>query len=158
MNVKNLLTIGLLLFVAASVAVLIARESGRAPEAAEPGNEAALPDAAVVAYYFHNNTRCPTCRSIESYSQEAIEQRFAEQLGNGQLEWRIVNYEAPEHAHFATEYELFAPSVILVRTANHQVADWRNLDRVWELVGQEDSFVAYVQEQTEEMLATASSL
>jgi hypothetical protein len=49
----------------------------------------------VIAHYFHTNTRCSTCIKIEQFSKEAIEQGFPEELKNGALELRIVNYENP---------------------------------------------------------------
>jgi len=38
------------------------------------------PSHKVVAYYFHTNTRCDTCRKIEAYSHEAIEEGFKTEL------------------------------------------------------------------------------
>ena len=40
--------------------------------------------------------------------------------------------------------------------AEGRVADWRNLTRVWELVGDKEAFLAYIQEQTQEMLNTTA--
>jgi hypothetical protein len=106
----------------------------------------ALPPDGVVAYYFHGDVRCPTCRNIEAYAQEAVESGFGPQLASGALQWRVVNYESPANAHFAQEYELFSPTVVLVRTSDGKPVEWRNLSRVWELVGDKDEFQAYVQD------------
>ena len=49
----------------------------------------------LIVYYFHGNIRCPTCQSIESQAQETVQADFASQLGNGEVIWKIVNYEQP---------------------------------------------------------------
>jgi hypothetical protein len=113
---------------------------------------AGFPVDGLVAYYFHGETRCPTCRSIEAYAHEAIETGFANELTSGHIKWEVVNYEAPANEHFATDYEIVAPSIVLVRTTDGEATDWRNLSRVWDLVGEKEAFVEYVQAEAREML------
>lgn len=160
MNAKNLLAIALLLFVAASIVVLAVKSLREDPQAAQAGSQAAQaaqsPAAdGVIAYYFHGKVRCPTCRSIEAYAHEAVNTGFTEQLGSGQIQWQVVNYEEPGNEHFATDYELIAPSVVLVRNTAGSPAKSKNLDRVWELVGDKVSFVEYVQQETRDFLAAS---
>jgi len=62
----------------------------------------------VVVYYLHSNTRCPTCQTIEAYAKEAVETGFAEELKNGKIQWRIINYESPGNEHYATDYQIVA--------------------------------------------------
>jgi hypothetical protein len=166
MKPKNLVAIGLLIFVAACIIVLtvkalrpslppVAATPAAAPGVGRPEAEEPVDDG-VIAYYFHGNTRCPTCRAIESYARGAVQTGFAEQLESGRLTWRVVNYESPGNEHFATQYEIFAPTVVLVETRDGSRQRWKNLDRVWELVDDKDAFVQYVQSETETMLQGAS--
>jgi hypothetical protein len=158
MNGKKIVQFGLLLFAAVAVVILVSREAKRqAPgEGVGDATTGELPQKAVVAYYFHGDVRCPTCRNIEEYAREAIESGFAAQLAAGNVEWRVVNYEVPANQHFTTEYEIVAPTVVVVRTAEGRVADWRNLSRVWELVGEKDALMKYIRQETQAMLdATA---
>ncbi len=154
MNAKNFVSAALLLFVTASVVILIGREvSGpTADEAASAAEQ--MPDNTLIVYYFHGDTRCPTCRNIEAYSHEAVESAFAEELAQNKLLWNAVNYEQPENNHFATDYEIVAPTVILIRTANGKAADWKNLDRVWELVRDREAFTEYIQNEIRSMLGS----
>ena len=161
MHTKNLLTVALLLFVAAAavtIALKNTRDSATETVAAdsETNRETALPTDGLVVYFFHGETRCPTCRKIEAYSHEAIVDAFQAQLASGEIVWQLANYEAPENAQAAKTYEVYSSSVVLVRNQQSQPADWRNLTRVWELVGDKDAFKSYVREQTQEMLSTAS--
>ena len=154
MNAKNLTAATLLLFVAVAVVVLVGREV-REPTAdeADVASEQ-LPDDALVVYYFHGETRCPTCRNIENYSHEAVQAAFAEEMAQDKVLWKVVNYEQPENSHFAADYEIASPTVVLVRTAGGKAVDWRNLVRVWELVGDREALTEYVQNETRSMLGS----
>ena len=93
---KNILSVGLLLFVAASIAVLVVKSLQQGP----PADAWSPPSDGVVAYYFHGKVRCVTCKSIEAFAHEAIQSGFAEQLGQRRIVWRVVNYEQPGNEHF----------------------------------------------------------
>lgn len=155
MKAKNLLTFALLLFVVVVVTTIVRREADSSSSVSIASNGAvdAPPTAnGILAYYFHGETRCPTCRKIEAYAQEAIQSGFSEEVDSGTIRWQLVNYEAPENSHFATDYEIVSSTVVLVKFSQGKQTDWRNLMRVWELVGNKDAFVDYVQSQTQGML------
>ncbi len=115
------------------------------PPAPAPASLAADSPLKVVAYYFHVTVRCVTCRTIESYSREAIEKEFAKELKDGTLEWRPVNVQLPENRHFVRDYQLFTRSLVLAKIRNGKQVEWRNLEKVWELVGNKREFLKYVQ-------------
>lgn len=108
----------------------------------------------VIAYYFHTNTRCSTCIKIEQYSHEAIEQGFADQLKNGTLEMRVVNYEQPENRHFMQDYKLVSKSLVLVNMVNGKQTKWTNLKLVWQLTGRKDAFLNYVRKEVRGYLSS----
>jgi hypothetical protein len=107
----------------------------------------------VIAYYFHTNTRCSTCMKIEAYSKEAIEKGFPDELKNGTLEMRIVNYETPENRHFIKDYKLVSKSLVLVNMVNGKQTEWMNLRLVWQLTGHRDAFLNYVRKEVQSYLA-----
>ena len=160
MHAKRLLTVGLLAFVAVSVIAAIARDFS-APDAVAPSGttakDTAVPDDPfagddrMVAVYFHGNTRCKTCRTIESYAHQAVAEAPADATPiQPAYEWKVVNYESAGYEHFADDFQLIAPAVVLVSVKDGKVAKWENLTRVWELVlaGDQQAFIDYVQEQT----------
>jgi len=108
----------------------------------------------VIAYYFHTNTRCSTCVKIEQYSHEAIEQGFPEELKNGKLEMRVVNYEQPENRHFIQDYKLVSKSLVLVNMVNGKQTKWTNLKLVWQLTGRKDAFLNYVRKEVRGYLSS----
>ncbi len=109
------------------------------------GGASGAPVQKVVAYYFHVSVRCPTCRAIEEYAREAVERGFAEQLKSGALEWRPVNVQLPQNRHFIRDYQLYTRSLVLVKLKDGQQVEWRNLEKVWELVSRKTDFLKYVQ-------------
>ena len=175
MKPKTIVTIALLLFVAVSVVYLVIEETGAKqaqnatqPETTSPqtGQEHGAPPPAssenttavakVVVYYFHGNVRCTTCRTIESYAREAVRTGFADALKDGRLEWRVVNVEDAGNGHFVQDFELSTRSVVLERIADGKRQEWKNLQRVWELVrGDKEDFPKYIQDETRAYLEAA---
>lgn len=114
-----------------------------------------IPDSKVVVYYFHGNTRCFTCRAIENFSRAAVGNGFPDELQKGRLEFQVINVEDPANEHFVGDYQLVTRSVVLVRYAGGKQEKWKNLDRVWELVRDNDAFARYVQTETRQFLGGA---
>jgi hypothetical protein len=111
------------------------------------------PSHKVVAYYFHTNTRCDTCRKIEAYSREAIEEGFKNEIKDGTLELRIVNYEEPQNRHYIKDYKLVSKSLILVNVVDGKQTEWTNLKLVWTLVNNKEAFLNYVRGEVRDYLA-----
>jgi hypothetical protein len=164
MKAKRVITVVLLFFVLASVAYLVAKEfsgpsqtpppeSGTQPIAA-PVNAppAQVANSSVVVYYFHGNVRCPTCRKFESYCDELIRQEFSQEVNDGRLEWRIVNVDESENKHFINDYQLYTKSIVLVQTAPGKAPEWKNLDKIWQLVRDKQSFVTYIRGEIKDYL------
>lgn len=123
-----------------------------APGASNAAVAAAGSHAKVIAYYFHVTVRCQTCRTIEAYSKEAIEKGFAGDLKNGAIEWRLINVQLPENRHFVQDYRLFTRSLVLAKIRDGKQVEWRNLEKVWDLVGEKDNFLKYVQASVKDYL------
>lgn len=110
----------------------------------------------IVIYYFHRTIRCVTCTNLEQYSDEAIRQGFGDELKTGRLEWRSINFEEPVNQHFEEDFQLHTQSLILVRIVNGKQKSWKNLEKIWELVGVKEIFMTYVQDELTEYLAENS--
>ena len=111
-----------------------------------------IPGDVVIAYYFHTTRRCASCRKIESYSDEAINTAFAEELKQGKLVWRPVNTDEAENKHFINDYQLYTKSLILAQIQSGQQIRWKNLDKIWLLLKDKKSFVEYVQNEVGDFL------
>jgi len=84
---------------------------------------------------------------FEAFSNEALQDAFAEALNQGRLEWRAVNVDEPGNAHFVRDYELYSKSIVVVKIHNEKQTTWKNLERIWELVGDKGVFIKYVQDE-----------
>ncbi len=155
MKVKGIITAFFLLFVLVSVVYLIIDESTQQVNVVRNVGEegGGAPQHKVIAYYFHGNMRCQTCRKIEAYANEAVRIGFPEELKAGTLEWRVVNIDEPANKHFVEEYELITRSLVIVDFRDGRQTAWKNLERVWDLVGNKTAFLNYVQEETRLFLA-----
>lgn len=144
MKPKTLITAALLVFVAASVAMLVVKETRPQPAPASITPSIQLPHQ-VVAYYFHGKKRCETCEKIEKLSRKALEGGFAADLKNGRLELRVINTDQPAHEHFVKEYGLKYQALVLSELRDGKQTRWVNLEKIWDLVDKPAEFTKYVQ-------------
>lgn len=112
-------------------------------------------DAHVVAYYFHGTFRCPTCHKLEQYSKETIETNFKDALSSGKLEFKVINVEDKGNEHYGNDYQLYTKSLILSLVKDGKETKWKNLDKIWEYVGNKERFVDYVKSGVADFLKEA---
>jgi hypothetical protein len=173
---KSVVTIILLLFVAASVTYLVVGEARSKTVPTDPAVKAAIPPTPVagespratakpadekqapvlVAYYFHGTMRCPTCLKMEQYAKEAIEEKYPSELENGRFRWEAVNYDEPANEHFRKEFELVASTLVVVSNGPSDKRTWRKLERTWDIVGDEAAFKRYVVDEVTALLGSGS--
>ncbi len=123
--------------------------------AEEPAAPAAPAEDGIVAYYFHGNVRCATCKKIEAYADEAVAEGFADELESGAVSWQVVNIDVDANKHFIEDFQLVTRSVVLVEYRDGKVVRWQNLDKVWQLVRDKDGFTSYVQGATRQFLGAS---
>jgi hypothetical protein len=107
----------------------------------------------IVVYYFHSTQRCASCRKIEAYTREAVETFFAEDLEKGRVVWKLVNTDEKQNKHYRKDYHLYTKSVVVSEVINGKQERWKNLPKVWELLGDKPGFLLYIQEETTDYLA-----
>jgi hypothetical protein len=155
MNTKRIIQIVLLSFVAVSVVYFIVGESQKravAANAPQSSNTASDAKTKVIAFYFHGNFRCVSCRKLESVSREAVQYGFTEQLKRGDLQWRTVNVEESANEHFISDYRLFSRSLVLVRFKDGKQVEYKNLMKAWELLQDDEALKKYVQAEVRSYL------
>jgi hypothetical protein len=154
---RRLLLTSLLAATFAAGGVLAAEPKPAGADAEKPTlvTPSALPHR-VVAYYFHTTYRCATCRSIEAYSREAIEAAFADDIAAGRLVLKTVNIEVKGNEHFVKDYALYTKALVLVNEVRGKKPEWKNLEKVWQLVQDKPKFLRYVQDETRAYLAGRS--
>ncbi len=124
-----------------------------AEDSAAPADPSISPAAStdsntvIKAYYFHGTRRCKTCNAIESTTLEALETGFGEMMKKGEITWETANYELDENTHFEKDYELIFSSVILAKYTDGKRVEWKNLQKVWELIRDKKAFTEYIQNE-----------
>ncbi|MCD1293951.1 hypothetical protein CUJ83_02935 [Methanocella sp. CWC-04] len=154
---KNLLAIMLICFVLISIVFLVFKhlpDDSGAQAVKGSGDIVGIqgPANKVVVYYFYTNARCTSCLNMESYTEQALMEGFPKEISDGTLEWHAVNIDKLENRHYIKDYDLYIKSVIVSGIRDGKEVNWKNLDRVWELLGDKSSFIRYVQENTKEYL------
>ena len=126
-------------------------QSGSSSDPALQGQE--TNDHVVRVLYFHSNVRCYSCKKIESLTREAMDEAFESEIAGGIIEVATLNVEDPGNRHFIEDYQLYTKSVIISDVSGQKETRWKNLKRVWELLGDEKSFKSYVQEEVKNYLS-----
>ena len=155
MTAKRLIGLLLLVFAIGSVAYTVIQERVRSrttstPEAADFGPSNVSPF--VIVYFFDSDKECATCSQLEAYALEAVQTGFASELASGSLQWRVVNIDEPQNAHYITGYGLYTKSVVVVRIENGQQVRWTNLEDVWELVYDKPAYQEYIRTNVRDFL------
>ena len=153
---KHLVTGALLAFVAVTTVTLAVKEAAhaRAVAAAEasrasaPGPappEIALPapvetPATIFVTYFHTTARCMSCLKIEDLTNATMSTRFAGPIAEKRVVWRVLNVDEPENNHFVKD---------------GREVRWKNLEEVWNLLGDPAAFQGYVEREVQAFLDAA---
>lgn len=106
----------------------------------------------LIVYYFHTNFRCHSCVTIEKLTRQAVTEGFTDQLKNGRIEFKEINVEETGNEHFTDDYKLYTKSVILSDIKNGKEASWKNLEKVWTLLRDEQKFIDYIKSEVTALL------
>ena len=153
---KRKLIIIVPVFLVLSVLGAVYAAAGRPPEELPVTAPSRGAGTKVIAYYFHVTVRCTTCRTIESYSRDVIQQKFANDIAKGRLQYSVVNIQLPENRHFIKDYQLFTKSLVLVRFDKGRQAEYKVLNETWELVGDKPAMQGYVEREVRKYLKRLS--
>lgn len=68
--------------------------------------------------YFHGKQRCITCKNIEKYSKEVVENDFSKELKNGDIVFKVIDFSTPEGEAIADKYEISFSSLLVNKYTN----------------------------------------
>ncbi len=125
------------------------------PLNATPIKHQGSPDKLVV-YYFHTNYRCNTCNKFESLTKDVLVQDFKSFRETGKIEFKLINIENEPNKHYIDEYKIVTKSLILSLEEKKIELQWKNLDKIWELVGDDDKFKNYIHQEVKMFLNQVS--
>lgn len=109
----------------------------------------------IVVSYFHTTARCASCLRIEDLTAATVTGRFVVPVADKRLVWRVVNVDQPANAHYLKDYQLYTKSVVVSEMRDGKEVRWKNLDKVWTLLGQPEAFQDYVEKEVRSFLEPA---
>jgi len=130
----------------------VAEKQADAPVNKMPAAKATTQERKLIVYYFHGNFRCHSCTMIENLTKQAVNSGFGDQLKNGRVELKIINIEETGNEHYVDDYKLYTKSVVVSDVKNGKEASWKNLDKVWTLLGSDDKFMEYIKTEVKALL------
>ena len=101
----------------------------------------------VVAYYFHTSFRCASCHKIQQFTEEALQEGFSDEIASGELAYKVVNVEETGNEHYVEDYSLYTKSVVLSLQKDGKEVEFKNLDKVWQLLNDKERFIEYIENE-----------
>ena len=140
------------LFVSLCVILASPLVSGTEPAEKPVGESREAPESQVWVTYYYTSYRCATCKKLETYSRQAIEEGFPAELEEKKIVFRTLNLDEPENSRYVEDYKLVTKSLIVSLNRNGKEIKWKNLPDIWKLVGDQEKFREYVQRETRSFL------
>jgi hypothetical protein len=101
---------------------------------------------------FHGEKRCRTCIGIGELARQTLDQKFAAEEKAGKVHWEPINFDQPGNARFVNDYQLVSSTVLVTLWKDGKQVEWNRLDAVWDHVGDEPVFRAYLAQGLRELL------
>jgi len=117
-----------------------------------PNSAYAKDNKTVTVYYFYGKPRCDTCKKIEKYTKEAVEENFSKEIKSGKISFQAVDSDKPENKHFLNDYGLYTKAVIVSEKINGKEVKYKNLDKIWKLTNDEKQFKNYIKKEVKSSL------
>lgn len=100
---------------------------------------------------FHGSRRCYSCKTIEKYAKETVEEYFQPELRDGKISFQSINVEEPQNRETVEKYQARGSSLYInvIRDGGDNISE---VTRVWRLVGNEQAFKNYLKQKLESYL------
>ncbi|MGW8258488.1 MAG: nitrophenyl compound nitroreductase subunit ArsF family protein [Thermoguttaceae bacterium] len=121
------------------------KPSGKAKAVVEPAHK-------VVACYFHRTVRCPTCKKIGAYIEEAVKSAYPTEIKDGRVKMTLVDFQDPKNKKLAETYKIRRPTLVVMDVHKGKVTAWKPAPKIWSLIGKKDMFFKYVQNEVRSYL------
>jgi uncharacterized protein YlbG (UPF0298 family) len=96
----------------------------------------------VRVYYMHGNMRCKTCNLIESMTKKLVENKYAQAVKDGRVEFLPENFQ--KNKKLAEKFDVFASCVVVAKLVKGKVIRYDNLNEVWDLYENPPAFNKYL--------------
>ena len=156
MNAKSITRIVLSGVIAFAVGAWAVKEFGPAKSDATISTGGTMAAVArpngVTLINFHGAKRCRTCIRIGDLAKQTLDDEFVAEEQSGKVRWEHINYDEPANAHYVKDYALVSSTVLVTLWKDGKEVKWNRLDGVWDHVGDEPTFRAYVAQGVRDLL------
>lgn len=144
-HLKKYITFALLGFVLFATAFAIYRQI-QAPTTASNTIDATVSGRGKVveALYFHRTARCYTCNLMEKYIREVIAENFQDAEKKGSFSFQSIDVQQDANQHYIGRYQLTSISLFLSLKEDGKELKFENIERIWQLAGEEARFKDYI--------------
>jgi nitrous oxide reductase len=127
-----------------------------------------LPKNRIDVYYLHNTFRCMSCNTIESLTKAAvlggkgINQKYKNSIevkpayevlvAKNLITFKSVNIDEKENKHLLKDLKAESKFPVLVKIKDGKVVKTEVLDKVWDLMGDNQKFIDYIRKNLNEFL------
>ena len=121
------------------------------PETPSTSDAPSVPADVVEVVYFHRAQRCYGCLYAEAGTRYTLETYFKDELGSGNLVFKVVNVEDKENATTVKKYGAFTSS-LFVNTITDGTDHIEQVTDIWFVLGNDQAFVEVVKSKIETSL------
>ena len=136
--------------IALLLAALLTVALGTYPAA--PAAAAKPPENRVIVMYFHRTERCPTCQKMGAYAEEAVKTGFVQELKDGTVEFRDIDFQDQKNAAVAKGFKITGPALVMAKIQGNKLQEHKDLKEMWMKVREKPEFLQYVQENVSKYL------
>ena len=108
-------------------------------------------DNGVEVVYFHRTNRCYSCTYAEDKVRYTLNTFYADELADGEMVFMAVNVQDDANSAIIDKYGAYTSSLYMNKVVNG-VDDIENITGIWFLIGKDQEFVDYINEEIEERL------
>lgn len=159
MSMRRIFTSLILIFALGSLVytfILSSDDSGVIPSPTRPTENTQIAvqgvDPVFAVYFFYNDIYCSTCEKLENYALNAVQENYADELTSGIMQWRTLDMRTPENKHFVEDFGLYSKSIVLLEFNDTAIARYKNLEDIWELVGDQEDYESYISNSLESFM------
>ena len=133
------------MFASTILTICLVFSTGAVSADAKPKAEKEIaPAHQVVAIYFHRTQRCPTCKRIGGFSEEAVKEGFPEEMKARTVEFHYVDFQDKKNAKIVASYGIKTPTLVVANVFDGKTVCWAPMPKVWQLVAKPEELLAYV--------------
>ena len=99
---------------------------------------------------------CETCQKIVTYTQDAVQSGFADELKGGKVKIQTLDLKDPKNKKLVEAYKIETATIIIMDVQGGKVKQWKSAPEVWKLHPKKDEFLKYIQREVRASIEAAA--